>query len=37
MSAFSNLLNNQNIQNNLYNISIDVDLKIEIKNKKIIK
>lgn len=31
MSAFSNLLNNQNNQNNLYNISIDVDLKIEIK------
>lgn len=35
MSAFSNLLNNQNIQKNLYNISIDVDLKIEIKNNKI--
>ena len=35
MSMFFNLLNNQNIQKNLYNISIDVDLKIEIKNNKI--
>lgn len=36
MSVFFNLLNNQNIQKNLYNISIVVDLKIEIKNNKII-
>lgn len=32
---FFDLLNNQNLQKNLYNIFIDVDLKIEIKNNKI--
>jgi len=36
MSVFFELLNNQKAQKNLYNISIDIDLKIEIKNNKII-
>ena len=36
MSVFLDLLNNQKVQKNLYNISIDTCLKIEIKNNKII-
>lgn len=36
MSVFIDLLNNQKSQKNLYNVSIDTCLKIEIKNNKII-
>lgn len=36
MSVFFELLNNQKVQKNLYNISVDIELKIEIKNNKIV-